>query len=228
MQTTTKTKNVFWRQIDILSPDKVQGFALTLIGTGGIGSITAMILAKMGVRVFDLYDPDTVEDHNLPNQMFANDHIGEKKVNAIADLIKDFGHNVDVQVFDRKFGNGDIPNQVTVSGVDSMESRIEIWDKVKKNPNCNLYIDGRMGAEAFIIYALNPNNQAQIERYEKTLHSDEEAAEEICTAKAIAYNVAGIATVIASIIKKYLNKQEFHNHIIMDTMNLEISKGTWN
>ncbi len=60
----------YLRQLDIIDPGKFTG-KIRVIGVGGIGSPTAIILAKMGFKRFVLMDDDTVEPHNLPSQFFV-------------------------------------------------------------------------------------------------------------------------------------------------------------
>jgi len=66
----------YWRQLDIVSSEELD-FPITLIGCGGIGSPVAMALVKMGCGQISLYDPDCVEAHNLPNQMYRLEDVGE-------------------------------------------------------------------------------------------------------------------------------------------------------
>jgi molybdopterin/thiamine biosynthesis adenylyltransferase len=153
---------LYWRQVDIISPDKVRGFSLSLIGAGGIGSPTALVLAKMGVKNFRIYDPDKVELHNLPNQLYSNEQVGMFKAEAIAKHIEAFGEEPKISTFNRVFEATDRKTSVIISGVDSMKSRKEIWEIVK-NSQTKLSIDGRMGAEVLNLYALDPSNPLHIE-----------------------------------------------------------------
>ena len=42
-------------------------FSVTLIGAGGIGATTALTLAKMGVRILQIFDDDTVSEREHSN-----------------------------------------------------------------------------------------------------------------------------------------------------------------
>ena len=42
-------------------------FSVTLIGAGGIGATTALTLAKMGVRILQIFDDDTVSERKHSN-----------------------------------------------------------------------------------------------------------------------------------------------------------------
>lgn len=58
-----------------------------IIGCGSVGSTVAENLARSGVTKFTLWDFDTVEAHNIVNQMFTQKDIGRLKVDALKDII---------------------------------------------------------------------------------------------------------------------------------------------
>ena len=86
-----------FRQLDILNPSDIV-FPVSIIGCGGIGSPTALMLSKVGYPEINLIDPDLVEEHNLPNQLFPLSAIGQKKVDACAEMMAKFS-NCSVKTF---------------------------------------------------------------------------------------------------------------------------------
>ncbi len=58
-----------------------------IIGCGSVGSTVAENLARSGVTKFTLWDFDTVEKHNIVNQMFTQKDVGKLKVEALKDII---------------------------------------------------------------------------------------------------------------------------------------------
>ena len=70
-------RKVFTRQTGILHPEIAAKTRVCIVGCGGIGSWTALFLAKLGIAGFELYDEDLVELHNLPNQLFRHKHLGK-------------------------------------------------------------------------------------------------------------------------------------------------------
>lgn len=58
-----------------------------VVGCGGVGAWVALDLALSGVSNITLIDPDKVEKTNLNRTPFKIKHIGEYKVNGLADLI---------------------------------------------------------------------------------------------------------------------------------------------
>jgi hypothetical protein len=206
------------RQQGIVLPEELP--AVTVVGAGGIGSFTVLALAKMGVTTITVYDPDTVEEHNIPNQLYRQAHLTSPKVNALHVEVKAF---TDVVIEKKpKLYEGEGVSGVLISAVDSMASRKEIWSKVKYRPAVPLYIEARMGAEVSRIHTLNPCDPEAIEWYEGTLYSDEEALPDPCTARAIIYNGFAIAALIANQVKKFSKREQLMKEIIFDLKTLTL------
>jgi hypothetical protein len=194
----------FWRQLGIIEPQKLK-IPITIIGAGSIGSITTMILSKMGCNDISVYDFDTIEDHNMPNQFYKMSDLGRPKVEALKDIVKEFS-GFDLKAYNEKF---DYKNygKITISAVDTMSVRRDIFEKSLMNIRSEFLIDGRMGGEYLRLYALNTKDLDSRNKYQATLYSDEEASEEKCTEKTIVYNVSFIGSMIGSYVKKYVNRE---------------------
>jgi molybdopterin-synthase adenylyltransferase len=215
----------FLRQIDLVNPEALD-LPVHLIGCGGIGSFTALVLSKMGVRHLTLYDPDGIEDHNIPNQLFRLKDVGRPKVEALCEIVEEFagtpaeGHAIAVEA--RRMTG------VVISGVDSMRARKTIWLRsVRYRSGVLRYLDARMGAEVARIYAINPTDPDDIRLYEKTLYDDEEAEVFPCTAAAISYSGFAIASLIGNLIKRLATGEDLPREILLDlkTLTLLTSSG---
>lgn len=68
---------------DFFKPDSVHD-RIHIIGCGAIGSILGDSLARLGLTKITLYDFDTVEEHNIANQMYTEDDLRKPKVEALA------------------------------------------------------------------------------------------------------------------------------------------------
>ncbi|MEK6569249.1 MAG: ThiF family adenylyltransferase, partial [candidate division NC10 bacterium] len=103
------------RQIDLVEPEALE-IPVTMIGCGGIGSFSALALAKMGCVHLTVYDDDRVEEHNIPNQLYRLSDVGQLKVICLAEIIKDFtGTGVDARP---ERVQGQRLQGIVVSGVD--------------------------------------------------------------------------------------------------------------
>lgn len=58
-----------------------------IIGCGSVGSTVAELLARFGLTNISLYDFDVVEPHNIVNQMFTQEDIHKRKVDAVSEMI---------------------------------------------------------------------------------------------------------------------------------------------
>jgi molybdopterin/thiamine biosynthesis adenylyltransferase len=208
----------FRRQLDIIHPDKLAALPVTIIGCGAVGSFTCYTLAKMGVKDITVYDADTVEEHNLPNQMFHVEQLGIKKVDAMADLVYYHG-GIDLKAVPHHYTREALAGLV-ICCVDTMDTRLRIWREVKKfKPD--LYIDARMGAEVGKVHVVQPNDPTSCRRYEADLYPSSEAFHAPCTAKATVYCAAGLAAYIAAIVAGYVNGRQVRG-IVVDWVNLEV------
>lgn len=201
----------YTRQIDLLDPSKVKT-PFTIIGAGSVGSFTALSLAKMGIQDITVYDADTVEEHNIPNQFYRMEDIGRPKVIALKDIIHGFT-GVEIKPVAELYKDQGLKG-IVISAVDSMKARKEIWRRIKGNVQVDLYIDARMGAEVAQLYSIFPIEDIKL--YQKSLHSQREALQEPCTRRAIIYTVLGISSFISSQVKKFLGGESIRKELTID------------
>lgn len=152
-----------------------------VIGAGATGSWVALQLAKLGIDgvQINLYDFDTVEEHNIPNQNFSNRHVGKGKVKATARTIRnDTGAIVRVH---GKYEDQPLDGYVFLL-VDSMAERERIYRRCKTNPRIKLIIEPRLGLNAGYMYSFVPTYHSHQQRYETTLYTDDEAEVSACGA----------------------------------------------
>ena len=192
---------------------------IAIIGCGAIGSFTAISLAKMGLKEFNLFDDDKVEQHNLPNQFFTLNDIGKSKVDATSMHMKSFNKEVKVSSYGVRFNSrifSDMKEQIVISCVDSIDSRRDIFKVVKKSKAVQFFIDGRMAGLQGQVYTIDMTDKSQVKYYEDTLFSSGEAVKQRCTEKAIIFTVLGIASLICNQIVKAFNEEKYRNFIVLD------------
>lgn len=182
------------RQLDIVDVEKLS-LPIHVIGCGGIGSWTALMLAKMGCSNVTIYDFDEVEYHNCASQYFEERQIGMLKTEALVSNVyaqTGVGLNIGDVEEEKNISEG-----VVIIAVDSIEMRWKLNDFYKDK---DLFIiDARMGglqAEVYCVMSM---------AYESTLVQPEDVQREVCTAKAISFNCALIGSLIANYIRLYVN-----------------------
>jgi hypothetical protein len=198
------------RQFDILKPSPLD---IHIVGAGGIGSWTALVLAKMGYENITVYDFDNVEDHNIATQFYKQSDLDTEKTKALAENIEMFSG---IKI--KTSGKPDVIKcEVLILAVDNMESRKEITSKAV----FDFCVDARMGGQIFNIFSFFP---FEIQRYDKTLFSDADAVQDPCTAKSICYNVFGIASFIGNIVKRFDKGEHLPFELNGDYINLRLDK----
>lgn len=208
----------YQRFIDFVNPDTLSNMNLCIIGAGGIGSFTALYLAKMGCHNITLWDPDKFEEQNLSTQLCRIQDLGKSKVQAVADIIAEF-EGVEISTVESMFDGSIAPGTIVISAVDSMKSRKEIWEMVKDQP-ISMLIDGRMGLTIMSIYTVLRDITSSIDMYEASLWEDEEVTPLPCTARATIFTGGTIASLICNLITKVAREDEVPQEITFDMRDL--------
>jgi molybdopterin/thiamine biosynthesis adenylyltransferase len=207
----------------IFDPDAFT-WPVHVIGLGGIGSAAVFPLIKLGVRELHLWDRDEVEPHNVPAQLLyrATSDMDKNKVRATAKFIKRQEADCKVVCHD-EYVTADTPLEgVVISGVDSMDSRMKIWQAVKLNPFVPFYMDGRIGGEQLQLHTVVPSDIEAIEAYEQAwLFPDEEGLELPCAARTVIHPPTVLAGLIVAQLTLFLRKEEFKPGIFIDLKKMQ-------
>jgi hypothetical protein len=146
---------------------------ITVIGAGGIGSHFMASALRLN-HIWHLYDHDVYEEHNLGGQtIVTKNDLGKNK----AIVIKEYANKSFLKTNIETYGEYQPSDPVTpimVSCVDKMSVRkmlFENWLKNKPDNEEAFFLDGRMSMLHFEIYAINRTDQANIDKYLKTLIS---------------------------------------------------------
>lgn len=194
---------------------------ITIIGCGGIGSFTALTLAKMGFTDITVYDFDAVSPENISNQFYRYSDIGTNKAEALRHMILDF-EQLTITAQPIRWTKEHSLTQTVIMAVDSMTVRKSIYDQIKSNRGIKRFIDGRMGGQQAEVYAVE-NVPTQRAIYEQYLWSEQEASDLPCTQKAVMYNVLWIASYISNTLRLMLEQKAYHHVSYMDFHNSALS-----
>lgn len=223
---TARIGEQYMRQLGWYNPED-RNDAVTFIGVGGVGSFAAFAAAKLGIPNITLIDPDDVEIHNQPNQMYDEDDVGAAKVDALTSRLDPDQERITAHY--RKAEDTGLPNSgVVVSGLDSMEARQTVWDTcIKFNPAVPLYIDARLGGQLIVVYTVNPTDMEDVEHYEKTLHSDAEGIEAPCTERGIIDVGLACAAIITRQLRRHFAGQDVDSITLLNQESLSLQHGEW-
>ena len=92
----TLEKNLFSRNTGILETDWMMDKCAFMLGSGSVGSLVALELARAGVGTFVLIDNDIVEYHNLCRHQCGVHEVGSFKVDAMKKRILDINPHATV------------------------------------------------------------------------------------------------------------------------------------
>lgn len=186
---------------------------LCIIGLGGIGSWTALSLARIDHNLI-LIDGDTIDATNVSGgQMYRTSDIGKYKVNAIKEICRSFGCSGNIIPYQEFYSVekcGVFP--ITICGLDNMKSRKEIftaWKNKYMGEKNTLFIDGRLLLENMEIFCIQGEDENSIEMYEKEhLFDDSEVADTDCTVKQCTFSAMGIASIITASVCNWLTNNK--------------------
>lgn len=222
----------YTRQRDWLDPTKlsVANAQVWMIGVGGIGTPTALLLAKMGLPRINLVDFDEVERHNLPNQLFPLDSVGQLKTRSARSMLRSLSPS-EINAYEGKVTEdgmeGDMPRLggIVISALDSMEARVNLWKQVKRNIGVKLFLDARLGGENIVVHAINPMNSEDIARYEETLYTDEDALPDPCTRRSVMDVGFAVASLLGRAVRRHLAGEELDWRVYLNQETLNVFKG---
>ena len=136
---------------EFFQPEKVRQ-RIHIVGCGSVGSTLAENLARCGLEHFALWDFDTVEPHNIVNQMFTEEDVGKNKSEATRDIIKSINPEADVEIHTDGWDGNRMSGYVFLC-VDSIELRNQIVDKLFNDMSVVAVFDFRTSLESAQHYA---------------------------------------------------------------------------
>lgn len=167
------------KSYDFFQPEKDKS-KIHIIGCGSVGSTVAENLARCGLKNFVLWDFDTVEEHNIVNQMFRQQDVGRKKVEALKELLTEINPALSDTIKIKPEGwNGKLLSGYIFLCVDNIELRREIVEKHMNTPYVKAMFDFRTLLESAQHYAADWSDYKMKKNLLKSMQfSHEEAAEE--------------------------------------------------
>lgn len=114
------------------SVEKVRNSVFAISGLGGVGAITAELLARWGVKRFRLLDMDRYEPSNLNRQLFATSKtLGRYKVEVAGERIKEIDPYAEIEMA--------IDDRVDNENVHRFVKGADIVIQNADHPSCKLF-----------------------------------------------------------------------------------------
>lgn len=197
-----------------------------IIGCGAVGSTIAEQLARLGIKKLYLYDFDNVTEHNITNQMFLHHHIGQSKLTALTEILKQINPEIELQLIPTGWEQGMTLSGYIFIAVDSIDTRNKIIDDNQFNPNIKAVFDTRMrltDAQAFA--ALWTPEGIKFLKNTMNFTSEEAAASTPVSACGTTLSVTPTVRLICSFAVTNLINTILHKHITK-TILIDISQMT--
>ena len=191
----------------------IQSKTITLAGVGGIGSYVGFLLARLKPAGLYLYDPDIVEQANMSGQLYGSQDLGQAKVSSLHRMLQVYANYYNSVAYQERFTDESEATDIMICGFDNMEARKLFFDKwfeyVGNKPEGDrskcLFIDGRLAAEEFQVFAIQGNDERAIVEYKnRWLFSDAVADETICSYKQTTFMANMIASVMVNLFVNFV------------------------
>lgn len=193
--------------------EEIKKQRIILAGLGGIGSWTALQLARMTPESIYLYDDDVVEEANLSGQFFSTGNAGFTKSQAVYRNITSFSKMRNVNAINGRFTDTTEPGPIMICGFDNMAARKTFFNRwmdyitgipEEQRKTC-LFIDGRLSMDVLQVLCIRGDDTYNIENYKtKYLFSDEEADHTVCSMKQTTYLACMISSFITNLFTNHV------------------------
>lgn len=183
------------KSYEFFKPEQCSG-RIHIIGCGAIGSHVAEQLVRYGLTNITLYDFDTVEPHNIANQLFTQEDIGKPKVVAVADYLAKINPDVasSIRLVDKGYTGQRLSGYVFLC-VDNIDLRREIAEACKGNTFVKGMFDFRMRLTDAQHYAAAWNDAKMIDAFLATMQFSHDEAKEATPVSACNMTLSVCSTV---------------------------------
>jgi molybdopterin/thiamine biosynthesis adenylyltransferase len=132
---------IFVRNYGVITPEEQQKLLqakVTVVGAGGVGGITLISLARMGVGHIHVIDMDVFEHSNINRQMLSGvSRIGKSKAESAKETLLDINPDIHVTVSKEKFVEENAVrlmegSDVVIDATDNLVSRVIIHRAAQK------------------------------------------------------------------------------------------------
>lgn len=182
--------------------------SVLLGGVGGIGSWLALLLSRLQVNNITAYDPDIVDDTNMSGQLYNRRNVRQFKVDALRECLTLFSSFYRINGVSSFYRWNEPAKPIMMCGFDNMEARKDFfnnWSEKYGDDKQALFIDGRLAAEEFQVFAIQGGDTYHQNIYRaRFLFNDREAEPTVCSYKQTSHCAAMIASIMVNIFTNFL------------------------
>jgi len=214
------------KHIDFFDPSTVNK-PIHIIGVGAIGSRIAELLVRLGCDKIHIWDFDTVDAHNITNQIYRTIDIGKSKTESLQSILKDINPNLDITIHEA-YEKQNVSGYIFLC-VDNIDLRREIATYLKDNKYVLAVFDARMRLTDAQSYGANWNNKESKEAFINSMQFSSEEAKEATPVSACGTTLSvapTVVTVAAVTVSNFINfnlKNEIKSIILLDAFNYNLN-----
>ncbi len=131
---TRYSRHLLVPQVGLAGQEKLKNTSVLIVGSGGLGSPTALYLAAAGIGRIGLVDFDVVDDSNLQRQIIHDTTwVGKPKVKSAQARLHALNPYIQIDVYDSVFSAANArevsaPYDILVDGTDNFTTRYLLND----------------------------------------------------------------------------------------------------
>lgn len=202
----------FSRGLDMFNPNLFRDKKIWIIGAGWIGSNSAYVLSKMGLKV-KVCDFDEVDDVNTSSQFYSMNQLWKPKVEMLKQNIAQMCDE-EIEIVNSKYEPWMFDDcDILILALDSLAVRKQVVETCK---DTQFILDTRMVkkiAQINLLYWIQRKTWLEKEWRED---ADANNAGTRCTEKAVAFNALWMAALVGSIVADKLNGKELKYQYTLD------------
>lgn len=194
------------KSYEFFQPEKDDS-RIHIIGCGSVGSTIAENLVRCGVTKLTLWDFDTVEEHNIVNQMFRHKDIGRPKVEALKEILCEINPDAEPDIELKPDGwQGKLLTGYLFIVVDSIDLRRKIVEKHIDSPFVRAVFDVRTMLTGAQHYAADWSSYQQKQNLLASMQFSDDDVEETVSACGTVLGVATTVRLISALaVDNYIN-----------------------
>lgn len=212
-------ENRFLRNKDLIDQKLLD--KITVIGLGGIGSTVVTLLSIMGFDMISGWDDDKLEEHNLSSTTYPHNTLGAPKVLAASQQSHQYSSGQTYfDAHDEQWDDSKDLGTKVITCLDSMNTRMEVYESWKINPNREFLIDLRMDALACEMITTTKD----YDEYDKYWVTDAEIEPAPCTMKHTIFSSSIIGGLGVNQVFNCVANKPFYGYIWLGLLPINLQK----
>lgn len=201
-----------------------------IVGCGALGSRVAELLIRLGFGINNkivLWDFDTVDEHNITNQLYRAVDVGQPKLQALASMLLDINPKATIQL--KREWTGQLLSGYIFMAVDNIDIRRAIVERHMESTSVNAMFDMRMRLTDAQAYGADWSNKEHRTNLLNTMQFTNEEAMEATPVSACGTTLSVLPTVMtvsSFVVSNFLNHlrgQEIKNIILLDAFDYSVN-----